>query len=66
MARRALDTVNGTVAPQILGMGVRVDNGGTLPMLICFASRLGAAAGFVALSALPVLASDGLDTGDTA
>ena len=35
-------------------------------MLIRFASRLGAAAGFVALSALPALASDGLDTGDTA
>ena len=66
MARRALNTVNGTVAPQILGMGVRVDNGGTLPMIIRFASRLGAAAGFVALSALPALASDGLDTGDTA
>ena len=66
MARRALNTVNGTVARQILGMGVRVDNGGTLPMLIRFASRLGAAAGLVALSALPALASDGLDTGDTA
>ena len=35
-------------------------------MLIRFASRLGAAAGLVALSALPALASDGLDTGDTA
>ena len=35
-------------------------------MLIRFASRLGAAAGLVALSTLPAIASDGLDTGDTA
>ena len=35
-------------------------------MLYRFASRLAAAAGLVALGALPALASDGLDTGDTA
>ena len=35
-------------------------------MPVRFASRLAAAAGLVALGALPALASDGLDTGDTA
>ena len=35
-------------------------------MFIRFVSRAIAATGLVALSALPALASDGLDTGDTA